>query len=161
MAGPVGLAAAGLAALERGGAPGSALAPAVKAWRRPEARIAAGLAASACANAAIDVSDGLARDVGHMARASGVRVVLDEAAIVGDALAGAAAALGRDPLALALHGGEDYALVVAAPAGAILAGFVPIGAVEAKGGGAEVVLRLRDGAVAAVQERGFDHFAGK
>jgi hypothetical protein len=32
--------------------------------------------------------------------------------------------------------------------------------VEAKGGGAEVVLRRRDGTVAAVEERGFDHFAG-
>ena len=161
MAGPVGLAAAGLAALTRGGSPGDALAPAVTAWRRPRARLAEGLCAGACANAAIDVSDGLARDVGHMARASGVRGVLDEAAIVGDALAGAAAALGRDPLALALHGGEDYALVVAAPAGAVLAGFVRIGAVEAKGGGAEVALRRRDGTVAAVEERGFDHFAGK
>jgi thiamine-monophosphate kinase len=161
MAGPVGLAAAGLAALERGGSPGEALVGAVMAWRRPRARLAEGLRASACANAAIDVSDGLARDVGHMARASGTRAVLDEAGIVGGALVDAAAALGRDPLELALHGGEDYALVVAAPPGAAMEGFARIGAMEAKDGGAEVVLRRRDGSIAALEERGFDHFAGR
>lgn len=160
MAGPVGLAAAGLAALERGGALPGAVAIAVAAWRRPRARIAEGQRAGTTARAAIDVSDGLARDVGHLARASGVRAVLEAAAIVGDELRSAAAALGRDPLALALHGGEDYALVVTLPPGEVLAGFVRIGAVEPASGGAPVVLRAADGAVRAVGEGGFDHFLG-
>ncbi len=160
MAGPVGLAAAGLAALDRGTAPPDALATAVAAWRRPTARLAAGLRASGVAHAAVDVSDGLARDVGHLARASGVRAVLDAAEIVGDALRAAAALLGRDPLALALHGGEDYALVVALPPGEVLAGFAHIGTVEPLAGGVHVAVRGADGTVAAVGEGGFDHFAG-
>ena len=123
MAGPVGLAAAGLAALSRAEGPpaaeegSAAVAAAVAAWRRPRARLAEGRRACGRARAAIDVSDGLARDVGHLARASGVRAVLDAARIVGDDLREAAAALGRDPLALALYGGEDYALVVTLPDG--------------------------------------------
>lgn len=158
MAGPVGLAAAGLAALEAGGAPSDALALAVSAWRRPRARLEEGLRVSGVARAAIDVSDGLARDVGHLARASGVRAVLDAGAVVGDALRAAASALGRDPLALALHGGEDYALVVALPPGEAVAGFVRIGTVESLAGGPPLALRGEDGVVAPLAERGFNHF---
>jgi thiamine-monophosphate kinase len=158
MAGPVGLAAAGLAALERGGEI-PMTEGAVAAWRRPRARLAEGLRASGRAHAAIDVSDGLARDAGHLARASGVRVILDATALVGDELRAAAAALGRDPLALALHGGEDYALVVALPAGEAIEGFTRIGAAVA-GNGSPVALRGEDGTVAVLDERGFDHFGG-
>lgn len=157
-AGPIGLAAAGLALLLAGRAPASAAAhEAVRCWRRPEARLAAGLLARASAHAAIDVSDGLAQDVGHLARASGVDVVLDARAIVSPDLRAAAAESGGDPLALALHGGEDYALVVAAPAGASLPGFTRLGDVV-EGAGA-VRLRREDGAIVAVAPRGFDHFA--
>jgi thiamine-monophosphate kinase len=157
MAGPVGLAAAGLALLIRGDVV-DARSPAVLAWRRPRARIGEGLAAAVLARAAVDVSDGLAQDVGHLARASGVRVVLDEAALVGPELVAAAAALGREPLGLALEGGEDYALVVALSAGDALEGFTRVGEVTAPEGPARVALRRRDGAVAALEERGFDHF---
>jgi thiamine-monophosphate kinase len=158
MAGPVGLAAAGLAALERGEPP-TAAASAILAWRRPRARVAEALRASGRASAAIDVSDGLARDVGHLARASDVRAVLEAARVVGPELRATAAALGRDPLLFALHGGEDYALVVALPAGEALDGFARIGAVE-PGGGPHVVIRGEDGSLAALDERGFDHFGG-
>ena len=54
-----------------------------------------GRAMAGARHAAVDVSDGLARDVGHLAEASGVRVVLDEDALLGTAaLLEAAAALG-------------------------------------------------------------------
>lgn len=160
MAGAVGLAAAGLAALERGALPAIPLASAVAAWRRPRALLAEGIRARGRAHAAIDVSDGLARDIGHVARASGVRAVLDAAAIVGAELRAAAAALGRDPLSLALHGGEDYALLVTLPPGESLAGFTPIGVIEALASGLPVALRSVDGAVTVLDERGFDHFDG-
>jgi len=84
--------------------------------------------------------------------------VLDEAALVGPDLIAAAAALGRDPLDLALSGGEDYALVVALPPGDALEGFLRIGDVTALEGPAHVALRRRDGVVTALDERGFDHF---
>jgi thiamine-monophosphate kinase len=104
--GDVGLAAAGLRLLRGGEAAGNA----VQAWRRPVARIAQGLRLGAIACAMTDVSDGLAQDAGHIAKASGVRIELDADAIVGAELRAIAA---EDSLALALGGGEDYALVAA------------------------------------------------
>jgi thiamine-monophosphate kinase len=107
----------------------------------------------AVAHAAIDVSDGLARDAGHIAQASGVGLVLDEAALRSDkALNEAAAALGVEPLELALYGGEDYALVIASPAP--VEGFRPIGEVRS---GSGLVLRNQSGE-RALEARGFDHF---
>jgi thiamine-monophosphate kinase len=158
MVGSVGLAAAGFVALEREGAAAVSLESAVAAWRRPRALVAEGIRARGRAHAAIDVSDGLARDVGHIARASGVRAVLDAASIVGAALFATATALGCDPLALALYGGEDYALVVVLPPGESLAGFARIGVIEELTGGPPIALRRQDGAVVALDERGFDHF---
>ncbi len=164
MAGPVGLAAAGLALLERG-APAEEAArggarEAIDAWRRPRARIADGLRAAARAKAAIDVSDGLAQDAGHLSRAGGLRAVIDARSIVGPALLEMAADLGRDPLDLALRGGEDYALVVVLSPDEGVEGFVRIGSMEPCDGGSTVVLRGEDGAITAIDERGFDHFGG-
>jgi len=70
-------------------------------------------AAEAGASAMTDVSDGLLADLGHVAKASGVRVELSTAALAADrdAVAGAAAAVGTDPWAWVLGGGEDHALV--------------------------------------------------
>ena len=95
----------------------------VVAWRRPLAQIDAGLRARARATSAIDVSDGLGQDVEHLARASGVRVLLHEAQL----LLCAPALPERDALALALGGGEDYALVVTSDER--VEGFEPIGVV--------------------------------
>jgi thiamine-monophosphate kinase len=160
MAGPVGLAAAGLAILLAGDEPrGEAAEAAVRAFRRPRARIAEGLAASKRARAAIDVSDGLAQDVAHLAAASGVRAILDADAIAGADLVEVARAIGRDPMDLALGGGEDYALVVVLPEGGSLDGFVRIGEIAPREGDACVALRSRDGRVVACDARGFDHFA--
>lgn len=157
-AGPIGLAAAGLAFLLAGRAAVSVDAKAaVQCWRRPEAQIVAGLAARGWAHAAIDVSDGLAQDVGHLARASGVDAILDAGAIVTPMLRAAAAELGVDPLDLALHGGEDYALVVAAPDGTGLPGFTRIGSISS--GSGAVQLCREDGTIVAIAPRGFDHFA--
>jgi len=153
MAGRVGLAAAGLRALDLGRGDDPRLLEAVAAWRTPEALVAEGLAMSPVAHAAIDVSDGLARDAGHLGEAGGVRVVFEEDALrADDSLIQAAAALGEDPLVLALHGGEDYALVVASPQP--IHGFRPIGQlVEGRG----LSLRGAHGE-RAIEPRGFDHF---
>jgi len=150
--GPLGLAAAGLAGLQRGVAVPDA---ALEAWRRPVARIDAGRAMIGKATAAIDVSDGLARDAGHLAAASGVRVVLDAdrlRAAAAPALVVAARALDAEPLDLMVAGGEDYALVCTSP-GAI-EGFVRIGEIEPGSG-----VFVRDGTREWPAHGGFDHFA--
>jgi len=113
--GPLGLAAAGLRALkERGkGATGAA----ADAHRRPRPSVPAGLAARAAgASAMIDISDGLAADLGHLADASGVGLDLD-------AVPTAAGANQDD----ALTGGEDYVLAfTAADDGAVLTAFAAL-----------------------------------
>jgi thiamine-monophosphate kinase len=62
----------------------------------------------------MDISDGLARDVGTMARSShaGARLFW-EGLPVAPAAATVARALGRDPIHYALAGGEDYELLLA------------------------------------------------
>jgi thiamine-monophosphate kinase len=161
LAGPVGLAAAGLRLLERRAAlEAEGARRAVEAWRRPVARIADGLAARVVATAAVDISDGLARDAGHIARASGVRLVLEAQALVTDELRAAASALGVDALELALNGGEDYAVLIAAPSNEPApAGFVRIGRCEPAAEEPAVMLLEVDGSERLLEERGFDHFS--
>jgi thiamine-monophosphate kinase len=99
---PVGASALGLRLL-RSGRPGPVAA--VHAHRRPMAEVAAGRAARAAgATAMIDISDGLAADLGHLAEASGVGLALDAVPVAEGAT-----------LEDALHGGEDYALAFTAP----------------------------------------------
>ncbi|HEY3498935.1 MAG TPA: thiamine-phosphate kinase, partial [Polyangiaceae bacterium] len=122
LVGELGLAALGLRLLRSRRAPPARFRRerdvAVRAWRRPQALLSRGLGLVGRAHAAIDVSDGLAGDVLHLAEASGVRAVL-YAALLERALSSELRALasfaGRTPLELALAGGEDYALVAAGP----------------------------------------------
>jgi thiamine-monophosphate kinase len=153
MAGWVGRAAAGLLALGANASRGPAIDAAVEAWRRPVARIADGLRMVAVAHAAIDVSDGLARDLGHVAAASSARAVLDARALEADELlAEAARDLGADALDLALHGGEDYALVVSSAVP--IEGFRRIGEITE----GEGVALSTAGGTRPIEARGFDHF---
>jgi thiamine-monophosphate kinase len=93
-----------------------AIEPAVQAaLDRPVPRTALGSALAGVAHAAIDVSDGLAQDLGHVLAASG-----RGATLATDALPMHAALASLDPedrLRLALAGGDDYELCfTAAPA---------------------------------------------
>jgi thiamine-monophosphate kinase len=71
------------------------------------------VAADGGATAMTDVSDGLVADLGHIAHASGVGINVSTALLSADrdALSVAAAAVGVDPWAWVLGGGEDHALV--------------------------------------------------
>ena len=131
-AGVRGRSAAGLALLDAGvaaprdGAPGAdgPLAAFVAGYLRPRPPLAAGPAAAAGgATAMLDVSDGLLRDAGRVAAASGVAVDLDAAALAPYAadLAPAAAALGAGEEVArgwVLGGGEDHGLLATFPPGA-------------------------------------------
>jgi thiamine-monophosphate kinase len=113
--GAVGLARAGLELLSRGlPLSTAALRACARAWRRPEALVARGAALLGRASSLIDVSDGLAGDLAHVATASEARAVIEHAALrraLPAELVVASAKLGEDPLELALYGGEDYALL--------------------------------------------------
>lgn len=153
LGGAVGLAAAGLSALMRGAADAEDL---VLAWRSPRALMELGVAlASADAHACIDVSDGLALDLHRMCEASGVGALVsaDELLASTPALRDAAARLGLDALDLALHGGEDYALL--ATAATAVPGFAVIGRITAAHG---VLLSRADDTREALPRRGFQHF---
>lgn len=134
------------------------------AMEMPQPRVALGLALRGIATCAIDLSDGLLGDLGHVLAASRVGASLDFAALPrGDVLTGQDPAMQRLCL---LQGGDDYELLFSAPAGrddavrdaARTAGVdvTPVGRIEAAPG-----LRLReaDGRTAEVAARGFDHFA--
>ncbi|MDX1510760.1 MAG: thiamine-phosphate kinase [Nitriliruptorales bacterium] len=83
-----------------------------EAHRRPHALVgAAGILADPGVTAGIDVSDGLGRDLGHVAAASGVQVLLE--ALPPDPLVdAAAAALDVTARDLVLGGGDDHALAI-------------------------------------------------
>jgi len=88
---------------------------AIRAHLRPTPRVAEGrwLGGNAAVTAMIDLSDGLATDLGHLSAEShvGARVYLDRLPI-SEAVSSVAAALGRDPIELAASGGEDYELLL-------------------------------------------------
>ncbi|MGH8011827.1 MAG: thiamine-phosphate kinase [Candidatus Binataceae bacterium] len=109
--GTVGDAAAGLRILNRQlRARGAARAFLIERFLNPNARLDAGqrLARIRPAAAAIDISDGLWQDLGHILERSGVGASIDANAIP---LSSAYRAVLGDDLGLALGGGEDYELL--------------------------------------------------
>jgi thiamine-monophosphate kinase len=133
----------------------------------PEPRVELGLALAALdgVHAAIDISDGLASDLGHICRRSrvGARVDLDRIPLSAPLRSFAA-----DPLALAIGAGEDYELCVTvspAAAGSVLAAAATVGVpltdvgeiVEGEG----IVWRSAGTTVDPPASGGWDHFAAE
>jgi thiamine-monophosphate kinase len=82
----------------------------------PPVAVARALVEEEMAHAGIDVSDGLAADLHHLCAESGVGARIDaEVVPVDGAALSLARAQGTDPFPLALHGGEDYQMLVAVP----------------------------------------------
>ncbi|MBO9515354.1 MAG: thiamine-phosphate kinase [Variovorax sp.] len=133
----------------------------------PTPRVALGQALRGIASAALDVSDGLAGDLGHILAASGVGATLDADACAAQVAIGAETnALDVDTLrACALAGGDDYELCFTAPPSRREAveqagreASVPvtrIGRIEAQAG-----LRIVDAQGRPITQRyaSFDHF---
>jgi thiamine-monophosphate kinase len=117
--GHLGASALGLAALERKGPPPARgpLGGCARRHLRPEPRLAFGaaLARAGVASSAMDVSDGLSRDLGRLCSASGTGAEVRAAALpVRPGTVRAARLLSRDPTEAALHGGEEYELLFTA-----------------------------------------------
>lgn len=166
VAGVLGHSAAGLALLEAGRA--DAAPELVEAHRRPRPPYAAGPAAArAGATAMLDVSDGLVRDLGRIADASGVSIDVEgsHAGWWTRDLEVAAAAVGDEPGTTygrawewVLAGGEDHALTACFPRGTPLpTGFTEIGEVLPRLTGRTPVTQDGDDITGSV---GWDHFGG-
>ncbi|MBL4820428.1 MAG: thiamine-phosphate kinase [Gammaproteobacteria bacterium] len=81
----------------------------INAFYRPVARIDVGIALRGIATAAIDISDGLLSDIGHVARASGVGVEIDVGQLpFSDSFEACVNESCRQDMALS--GGDDYEL---------------------------------------------------
>jgi thiamine-monophosphate kinase len=171
LTGELGAAAAGRLLLERP-ALAAAVPPGVGERLRarqldPSPRLRSGRAlAGAGARAMVDLSDGLAGDAGHLARASGVSMHIAAADLpLAEGVAEVAAAARLDPLELAVAGGEDYELLAALPPERLEdasraveeAGEAALTAVGAVVDGEGVEIRLPGGGLLAA--RGYDHFA--
>ncbi len=84
---------------------------------RPPYAVARSVSERGLAHAGMDMSDGLSSDLYQMCAMSGLAAVIESALIpVDPKAAGLARAGGGDPLELALHGGEDYQLLLAVAA---------------------------------------------
>ena len=119
--GSLGSAAAGLLVLEdeqlAAKIPPESLVGVLAAHRTPTPRVAAGQwLAQHGVTTGIDVSDGLAADIAHICKASGVGVNIEaESLPIQPEVAMIAPLAGRQPQDLALFGGEDYELLFTAP----------------------------------------------
>jgi len=169
--GPLGEAAAGLEILRRPlVVPEAVRRPLVQAHLDPRPQLAVGrlLAVSRLATAAIDLSDGIASDLFHICRESGVGAVLEAAALpLTDALRQVAALLGRAPVDLALTGGEDYQLLFTTPPEAaaplrarVAAAALPQPAVIGRLIPGDRVWLEEAGGLRDISGTGFDHFGG-
>ncbi len=125
-------------------------------FAHPAARLAeARWLAAGGARAAIDISDGLVADAGHLAAASGVGIDLELGAL--PLLGGVAP---RD----ALVSGEEYELLVAAPKELDAAAFAarfgqPLTAVGCAVAGHPGAVEVRDAGRRVAAGRGHDHFS--
>jgi thiamine-monophosphate kinase len=130
-------------------------------YRLPRPRV--GLALAGIAGAAMDVSDGLVQDLGHLCRAGRVGATIEAAAVP---LSEAARAAGPDWLGTCLTGGDDYEVLMALPPGrdaALAAAAATIGVAVTKigefcPGEPAVVVTGPDGAPMALGAGGWSHF---
>ena len=135
---------------------------------KPTPRVALGTALRGIAHSAIDISDGLLGDLGHICERSKVAAVIELNALPRSALMRSMAGLPIAQGAL-LAGGDDYELCFTAPA-AKRSAVTRAGArtrtavtrvgriVQAPAGAAGVAVIDSDGLPLRIAQRGFDHF---
>jgi len=146
----------------------------VRRLDQPQPRLALGLALRGLANSAIDISDGLLADLGHILECSMAGAEIDFDALPVSPLlrsfvktpSDARGTAGDLALRCILSGGDDYELCFTAPvakrseieavADKLGLPLARIGVIVA-GGGCKV--RTADGSLIQTKEKGYDHFA--
>jgi thiamine-monophosphate kinase len=132
----------------------------------PTPRVALGQALRGMATAAIDISDGLIADLGHICRLSGVGATVELGSIPVSEI-GARHFNDDKGLTAIVAGGDDYELVFTAPANSresiadlteILG--VPLTRIGQVKRGKGVSLLGADGKPMKIDGRGYDHFSG-
>ncbi len=170
ISGTLGDAALALAALQRRiRLTPAELAHCVDKLQRPQPRVALGLALRSVASSAIDISDGLLADLGHVLERSKVAAEVELAAVPASPIlrryldrVAACSAL--------LAGGDDYELCFTAPRRArtqiarvsrhTRVKLTRIGSINKRAGGVPpLIVRAPDGAALRVVRGGYDHFA--
>jgi len=143
------------------------LLPCLTSLLKPQPRVALGIALRDIANSAIDISDGLLADLGHILECSDVA-----AEVKYDKLPKSSALMscGSGMLELVQHsvlsGGDDYELCFTAPVArrdeiATLASRLglPLSRIGNIVSGHGCKVRAADGSVMSIKESGYDHFA--
>lgn len=150
-------------ALKQGVAGDSALGPLVERWKRPTARLEEGGRLVDLASSCIDLSDGLLADAAHVARASGVDLILEESQLPTPAVATSLPQLlGFSWDELRFSPSDDYELLFTVPAdrdtdvkAALGTEVTCIGTVEE--GEGRIYLKRRDGKKVTLMPTGWDH----
>jgi len=132
-------------------------------YPEPRFQLGSWLARKKIATAMMDLSDGLSRDLSRLCLASGVGARLDSEQLAAARVSPAGRQRVDDPLALALHGGDDYELLFTAPRGKLPSGpwkfkklpIYPIGAITS---GPNIVY-YEAGKAVILRPRGWDPFA--
>lgn len=125
----------------------------------PQPRLGLGRALIGRASAALDVSDGLVADLGHVAETSGVRIVIEAERVPLSPAARAARAADPRLMETILTGGDDYELAFtsleALPEAIAGVSIACIGRVEA---GTGVAVLDREGRQVTLSAGGYQHF---
>jgi thiamine-monophosphate kinase len=134
-------------------------------YLRPEPRLALVPALRAHASAAMDISDGLAKDLGRLCAASGCGAQVRFADLP---LSGAAAkAIAADPTLCQqmVAGGDDYEILAAVPAGeapafqaAAAEAATPVTRIGLTFAGTGIIIEGSDGRPLSLDRTGWDHF---
>ena len=136
-------------------------------YRLPQPRTDLAPAIGEYAHAALDISDGLAADFGHLCRASNVRGLIEAPKIPLSPAARRAVAADSARTADILGGGDDYEVLLTAPAGAVSAlqnaaraaaiGLTAIGLIAAAEGAGRAVITDERGNPLTLDRAGWTH----
>ena len=137
-------------------------------YRLPEPRVALGPRLAAIATAAIDVSDGLVADLGHLCAMSGLDAVVEASRMPLSAAARLACATHATAIGTLITAGDDYEIVFTAPpdaapgieaqARAANIPVTPIGRMQAPSGRPRVTILDEKGSPVSLQREGWTHF---